>query len=139
MDNETPQEPEMTPKEILDHIADTVMNTPMVRYRRSIMEAKMKAIGRARIKFEATHQKIGHVETGKTVLNKETGKREEIVVPVYQFTGWDFKKKYTGEKLREIRAAQLQKALDENAKAGHTTYSDGTPIIQDDMIDLKRA
>ena len=138
MDNET-QEPQMTPAEILDHITETVMQTPAVRYRRMIMEAKMKAIGKARIKFEATHQKIGHIETGKSVINKETNKREQIVVPVYQFTGWDFKKKYTGEKLREIRAAQLQKALDDNAKAGHTTYSDGTPIIQDDMIDLKRA
>lgn len=81
---------------------------------------------KAEIKFNQTHKLVGRIPApymndekrirkGKPTLllpqhtravrNPET--KEIVRVPVeidcYQFTGWDYGKKYTGEKLRELR------------------------------------
>lgn len=67
---------------------------------------------------------LGHTRKGID------GKKVEVQVPLYRFIGWDLNKKYTGEKLRQIRAEQLKKSIE-----GQTHFSDGTPIIQSQLVD----
>lgn len=127
----------LTPKEILDTIGEIIINeTPAMKIKRLIMESKLAQISRAQKKFAKNYTQIGVVETGKMRTDPETRERKQIVVPVFQFTGWN-NTRYTGEKLRQIRQEQLAKALEENDKNGHTTYADGTPIVRDRLIDLK--
>lgn len=69
-----------------------------------------RLIEKRRKKFEETHQLINIVQpvdkrTGvpHTRFNKETGQREPVHVPVFKFKGWDQGKKYTVEKLQQLR------------------------------------
>ena len=47
-------------------------------------------------KFKETHELLYMIETSKKP------------VPVWRFTGWDYGKKYTGQKLRKIRSRQAE-------------------------------
>jgi hypothetical protein len=51
---------------------------------------------KAEQKFKATHEIIHVLETNG------------VQVPVWRYTGWSYGSKYTGEKLRKIRAEQAQ-------------------------------
>lgn len=98
-------------------------------------QRNLTALERAQQKFVATHEYIGEMEPSIVVKDKDGNKQyhtmnhtrktgEKVTVSVFKFTGWDYGKRYTAEKLREIRRKQVEEAI-----KGQTHFTDGTPII----------
>lgn len=59
-----------------------------------------RAAARRRAKFSQSYVKVGEIEA-----SAKGGKHKQMI-PVLQYVGWDIGKKYTGEKLRQIRQKQ---------------------------------
>ena len=98
------------------------------------VKARLNARSHERMRREAKRQAkwelLGFVSDSKDP-SKALVTRSGHKVPVHRFVGYDYGKKYTGEKLREIRREQALKAL-----VGKTHYDDGTEIVRDRIIDL---
>lgn len=84
---------------------------------------RMKFVNRQQRKYENAHVVTGKVKGKQSIpLRKQYGPEKEILVR----TRIDWRQgKYTGEKLREIRKAQVDKII-----GNQTHFDDGTPIIR---------
>ena len=123
-----------TPEEILNILKDIAKKSPMAKFMKTLTESRKARLDKQRMRYERTHTLIGHIKTGRKKIDPSDKQTKEIVVPVRQFIGWDEGKKYTGEKLRQIRNEQTRKAIE-----GQTHYADGSPIIRDRLVDLVEA
>lgn len=117
-------------QEVLDKIAEMKDDVKSL-WRKQVKERAAKNLERLKRQLERKSQKwelLGYVADAKGELKKT---KKNAGIPVYAYVGWDANKKYTGEKLRRLRREQTLQAV-----AGRTHYNDGTPIVQDRLIDL---
>lgn len=122
-----------SPEEIVKMLEELAQESPMLKFQKALQESRKARIDKQRLRYEMNWPVVEQIKTGKIKTDKK-GQKYEVVVPVRQFIGWGDRKKYTGEKLREIRKQQTLKAIE-----GQTHYADGTPIIRDRLVDLQEA
>lgn len=89
--------------------------------------AKMKE---AMLRQSQDYELVGYVEDPKKP-GKALKSKNGSPVQIRRYVGWDRNSRYTGAKLRQIRREQTLKAV-----AGRTHFNDGTPIVQDRLVDL---
>ena len=70
-------------------------------------------------------------------LHKEKGavdkQKRKVILRETRFVGWNRGKRYTGEVLRQLRHDRVSKSI-----KGQTTWADGSPIVKDRIIDLRK-
>lgn len=79
---------------IIDKLKEKISETHS-KYRKMVLNSKLQQINNQQRKFLNTHIHIDDITVGSKTI------------PVWKYIGWDYNKRYTGAKLREIRAKQL--------------------------------
>lgn len=119
-------------QEVLEKIAELKMDAKS-SWRELVkekVERKMAQLKRTLERRSTEYELVGVVADEKDP-NKAKKTKTKEAIRVWRYVGWDKNKRYTGAKLRQIRREQALQAV-----AGRTHYNDGTPIVQDRLVDL---